>query len=97
MNHCISRGVTLNLSSISVYFINSYLDTLKGINKASEILESDKENNKKAIELTSEVLKYNADLIEKYKYNERKFISEMIERHLYRLISKNQLLLDRVL
>lgn len=99
MNHYISRGVAFNLSGIGVNFINNYLDTIKGIERSESIInEKSKTNLEKSEALSELVIKFNLDLKDNYKKAEWEFIEKTIKDNLYKMISKNELILkDRVI
>lgn len=97
MDNYISRGVSLNLSSIAVNFISNYLDTFKGINQSKNVIESNKETSEKAQELTLSVMKYNDEYKNDFKESQWSFIENSVKEKLYLMISKNELTFDRVL
>lgn len=99
MNHYISRGMAFNLSSIGVNFINNYLDTIKGIERSESIInEKSKTNLEKSEALSELVIKFNLDLKDNYKKAEWEVIEKTIKDNLYKMISKNELILkDRVI
>jgi hypothetical protein len=97
MDNYISRGVSLNLSSIAVNFISNYLDTFKGIDQSKNVIESNKETSEKAQELTLFVMKYNDEYKNDFKESQWSFIENSVKEKLYLMISKNELTFDRVL
>jgi len=97
MDNYISRGVSLNLSSIAVNFISNYLDTFKGIDQSKNVIESNKSANEKAMDLTISVMKYNDEYKNDFKENQWIFIENSVKEKLYGMISKNELIFDRVL
>lgn len=97
MDNYISRGVSLNLSSIAVNFISNYLDTFKGIDQSKNVIESNKETSEKAQELTLSVMKYNDEYKNDFKESQWSFIENSVKEKLYIMISKNELTFDRVL
>lgn len=97
MDNYISRGVSLNLSSIAVNFISNYLDTFKGIDQSKNVIESNKDTSEKAQELTSSVMKYNDEYKNDFKESQWSFIENSVKEKLYLMISKNELTFDRVL
>lgn len=97
MDNYISRGVSLNLSSIAGNFISNYLDTFKGIDKSKNVIESNKSNNDKAIDLTLSVMKFNDEYRLNFKSNQWSYIENSVKEKLYVMISKNELIFDRVL
>lgn len=97
MDNYISRGVSLNLSSIAVNFISNYLDTFKGIDQSKNVIESNKDTSEKAQELTLSVMKYNDEYKNNFKENQWSFIENSVKEKLYLMISKNELTFDRVL
>lgn len=97
MDNYISRGVSLNLSSIAVNFISNYLDTFKGIDQSKNVIESNKETSEKAQELTLSVMKYNDEYKNDFKESQWSFIENSVKEKLYLMISKNELTFDRVL
>lgn len=96
MNKEISRGASLNLSSIADVLITTYLDTYKGIIRTKSILDSNTNNQAKASELSELVIKYNVDSIPDFEKNQWSFIENSINKKLYTLIAKNELMIDRV-
>jgi len=97
MDNYISRGVSLNLSSIAVNFISNYLDTFKGIDQSKNVIESNKDTHEKALDLTVSVMKYNDEYRNDFKDNQWSFIENSVKEKLYLMISKNELIFDRVL
>lgn len=97
MDNYISRGVSLNLSSIAVNFISNYLDTFKGIDQSKNVIESNKDTSEKAQELTLFVMKYNDEYKNDFKESQWSFIENSVKEKLYLMISKNELTFDRVL
>lgn len=97
MDNYISRGVSLNLSSIAVNFISNYLDTFKGIDQSKNVIKSNKETSEKAQELTLFVMKYNDEYKNDFKESQWSFIENSVKEKLYLMISKNELTFDRVL
>ncbi len=97
MDNYISRGVSLNLSSIAVNFISNYLDTFKGIDQSKNVIESNKDTSEKAQELTLSVMKYNDEYKNDFKESQWSFIENSVKEKLYLMISKNELTFDRVL
>lgn len=94
----ISKGLSLELKSISENFIDSYLDSLKGIKESKSIVDLKISNEAKAYKIYKNVIKFHEESKEDFKEDQWSYIENNVIENLYKQISKNEIvLMDRVL
>lgn len=94
----ISKGLALELKSISENFIDSYLDSLKGIEDSEKIISEKITNEVKSYKIFLNVMIFNDSYKEDFKNNQWEFIKTNVIENIYKKISRNEMILiERVL
>lgn len=96
--HTISRGLALELRSVGDNFIDSYLDSLKGIEEANKIISEKISNKNKSYQIYQKVMKFNDDFKINFKEDQWSYIEKSVSESLHKMISTNNIILtERVL
>lgn len=94
----ISRGLALELRSVGANFIDSYLDSLKGIEESNKIILEKMSNENKSYQIYQKVMKFNDDFKIDFKEEHWAYIEKSVSESLYKMISTNKIILaERVL